>query len=131
MPVPVPETDNQPFWDYLRSGELRVQRCASCGQLRHPPRPACGACGSFEVEWAGMSGKGAVYSYIVSHQAVHPALADRVPFATVVVELDEGPRLTTNLVDVEPEDIEIGQRVELAPTALNDEITLPLFRARR
>ncbi len=128
LPLPQPDPDAQPFWDYARQGELRIQSCGDCGGLRHPPRAMCSRCGSFEVEWAAVSGRGTVYSYIVSHQAVHPALADQVPFATVLVELEEGPRLTSNLLDVEHDEIEIGMAVEVAFHPLTDEVTLPLFR---
>lgn len=127
LPRPVPEPENQPFWDALAEGELRVQRCSSCGTMRHPPRSMCSNCHSFDVEWITLSGVGSVYSYIVSHQAIHPALADRVPFATVIVELDEGPRMVSNLVDVAPEEISIGLRVRLKPQRLDDEIAIPLF----
>jgi len=126
--LPVPEFDNQPFWNALRVGELRIQRCTRCGEFRHPPQPMCPRCNDFEHEWALMSGRGTVFSYIVSHQAVHPSLRDRTPFATVMVELDEGPRMVSNLVGVAPEGIEIGMVVEVVFHAVNEEITLPLFR---
>jgi uncharacterized protein len=128
LPLPVAEGESQPFWDALSSGELRVQRCRSCLEFRQPPRAMCGACGSFEAEWAALSGRGTVYTYNVSHQAIHPALADRVPFATVVVELEEGPRLTSNLVDVAIADIAIGMPVELELRRVSEEVTLPFFR---
>jgi len=128
LPLPVPSEDNQPFWDSLRAGELRIQRCARCGTLRHPPRPMCARCHAFEVEWAPMSGRGTVYSYIVTHQPIHPALVDRVPFATVLVELEEGPRITSNLVDVPPAEVAIGLGVQVVFERASDEITLPLFR---
>ncbi len=128
LPLPVPSEDNQPFWDALNAGELRIERCARCGSLRHPPRPMCPHCHSFDAEWVRMSGRGVVYSYIVTHQPIHPAFVERVPFATVQVELEEGPRLTSNLVDVAPGEISIGMPVVLAPTRVSDAITLPLFR---
>lgn len=130
LPLPVASEDNQAFWDYLNQGELRIQRCASCGLLRHIPRPMCPRCRSFEHDWAPMSGRGTVYSYIVTHQPIHPALVDRVPFATVLVELEEGPRLTSNLVDMPPDAIEIGMSVEVVFERASEEITLPLFRRR-
>lgn len=126
--LPVPEPGNQPFWDALREGELRIQRCTGCGELRHPPQPMCPACNDFEREWALMSGRGSVYSYVVSHQAVHSSLRERTPFATVLVELDEGPRMVTNLVGVSPDEIEIGMAVEVVFHAVSEEITLPLFQ---
>ena len=128
LPVPQPDPNAQPFWDYARKGELRIQSCGECGGLRHPPRTMCSQCGSFDVEWVAVSGRGTVYSYIVSHQAVHPALAGQLPFATVLVELEEGPRLTSNLLDVEHDEIEIGMAVEVAFHPLTDEVTLPLFK---
>ena len=128
LPLPVPSEDNQTFWDYLNQGELRIERCAACGTMRHPPRPMCAECQSYEVEWVRVSGRGSVYSYIVTHQPIHPALVDKVPFATVIVELEEGPRLTTNLVDVAPAEIAIGMPVEVVFQRMNDQITLPLFR---
>lgn len=126
--LPVPEPDSQPFWDALRAGELRIQRCTACGELRHPPQPMCPRCNDFEHEWALMSGRGSVYSYVVSHQAVHASLRERTPFVTVLVELDEGPRMVTNLVDVPPDEVEIGMAVEVVFHEVDTEIVLPLFR---
>ncbi len=126
LPMPVPEPENQPFWDALATGELWVQSCADCGTMRHPPRPMCADCQSMAVDWVALSGAGHVYSYIVSYQAIHPALVGKLPFATVLVELDEGPRLVSNLIDVPPEEISIGLRVQLAPER-HGEMTLPFF----
>ncbi|MEX2031912.1 MAG: Zn-ribbon domain-containing OB-fold protein [Dehalococcoidia bacterium] len=128
FPAPVPSEENAPFWDALRRGELLLQACASCGRYQHPPRPMCGDCGSMERDWKAVSGRGSVYSYVVTHQAVHPAYQGFTPYATVLVALDEGPRMTTNLVGVAPEEIEIGMRVEVVFEAISDEVTLPLFR---
>lgn len=128
FPAPVPSQDNQPFWDALKQGELRIQCCASCGRLRHPPRLSCGECGSFEADWVPVSGRGVVYSYVVTHQAIHPAYQDHVPYASVLVELEEGVRMTSNLVDVPPGEISIGMPVRVVFERLDNEITLPLFR---
>lgn len=127
LPLPVPDEDSAPFWEYCREGELRAQRCTACGRLRHPPRPVCPQCGSTAVEWQLLSGRGRVFTYAVSHQAIHPALEGRVPFTTLVVELDEGLRFTSNLVEGSPA-IEIGTPVEVVFEPQNDEITLPRFR---
>lgn len=128
FPDPVPSEDNQPFWDALRRGELVIQECTACGALQHPPRSMCADCGSFERGWRQASGRGSVYSYIVSHQPIHPALQGFTPFATVLIELEEGPRMASNLVDVGPDEIEIGMPVEVVFEPLNEEITLPLFK---
>ncbi len=128
FPLPVPSEDSAPFWEYLQQGELRLQRCLDCATFAHPPRQMCGSCGSFEREWALVSGRGTVYSFVVTRQAIHPAFEGHTPYATVVVELEEGPRLTTNLLDVPVDDIEIEQPVEVAFVAVTEEVSLPLFR---
>jgi hypothetical protein len=127
LPPPVPDEDSAAFWEYCRAGELRAQRCTSCGRLRYPPRPTCPQCGATGVEWQQLSGRGRVFTYAVSHQAIHPALEGRVPFTTLVVELDEGLRMTSNLVEGSPP-IEIGTPVEVVFERQNDEITLPRFK---
>lgn len=128
LPLPAPTEETAPFWDGCREGELRIQRCAGCGAYRHPPRPMCRRCGSQEREWVPASGRGTVYSYVVAHQAVHPALEGRVPHAVVLVELEEGVLMTTNVVDCPPDEIEIGMPVAVTFERINDEITLPKFR---
>jgi hypothetical protein len=127
LPLPQPDEVSAPFWEYCREGELRAQRCTSCGLLRHPPRPTCPQCGSTDAEWQQLSGRGKVFTYGVSHQPIHPALEGRVPFTTLIVELDEGLRFTSNLVEGSPE-IEIGTAVEVVFERQNDEVTLPRFR---
>jgi hypothetical protein len=88
----------------------------------------CGDCGSMERAWKAVSGRGSVYSYVVTHQAVHPAYQGFTPHATVLVALEEGPRMTSNLVGVAPDEIEIGMPVQVVFEAISDEVTLPLFR---
>ena len=127
LPLPVPNEDTQPFWDYCKAGELRVQRCTSCGTLRHPPRPTCAECGSFDLEWVKLSGKGTIYTYSVSHQAIHAGLEGLIPHTAILVQLEEGPLVTSNLVEGD-ERVAIGLPVELAFDAVTDEITLPKFR---
>ena len=128
FPLPVPSEDSAPFWEYLQQGELRLQRCLVCSTFAHPPRLMCPECGSFDREWVAVSGRGTVYSYVVTRQAIHPSFEGHTPYATVVVELAEGPRLTSNLVDVAVDDIAIGLPVEVAFVTVSDEVTLPLFR---
>jgi|SRR5690606_4895614 len=127
LPLPIPDADTQPFWDYCKAGELRAQRCASCGRLRHPPRPTCAECGSFDLEWVKLSGRGTIYTYAVSHQAVHPALEGRIPHTAILVQLEEGPLMTSNLVEGDDR-VAIGLPVEVVFERVTDEITLPKFR---
>ena len=107
-PVPSITHDNRFFWDGVREGKLLIQRCL-CGKLRHPPGPMCPACRSLEWEAVEACGRGTVYSYVVAH---HPAIPPfEYPNAIVLVQLDEGIRVVSNLVGVEPDEIEIGMAV--------------------
>jgi uncharacterized protein len=128
-PRPALTQDNAFFFEGARQGKLLIQRCASCGTLRHPPRPACACCRSFEWDTVEASGKGTVYSYVVVHHPQIPAFDYPLPIA--VVELEEGTRLVADLVDVEPEAVTVGMPVTVAFVAVDEELTLPLFRPAR
>lgn len=128
FPLPVPSEDGAEFWEHLHAGEFRIQQCASCARLQHPPRTVCPGCGSAEHEWAQMSGRGSVFSFVVTHQAVHPAFEGHTPYVTVLVELEEGPRLASNLLDVAVDEVRIGMPVQVELVRVSDEVTLPLFR---
>lgn len=127
-PRPALTGDAAPFWRHVRDGVLHVQACGACGALRHPPRPRCAACHHADRRWVPVSGRAEVWSYTVCHPPVLDAFADRVPYVAVVVRLAEGPFLVSNLVGVEPDEVEVGMEVELAVTPLDDEVSLPLFR---
>jgi uncharacterized OB-fold protein len=107
---------------------LLLQRCAACGEFRYPPRPLCPKCGSFDVEWVQSSGRGFVYSWVVPYHPVHPAVVNLVPYNVVLVELDEGPRVASNLLETAPNEIRAGQRVEVVFEGIGDGITLFRFR---
>jgi uncharacterized protein len=128
-PRPDPQTaDDARFWSALAEGELRIQRCAACATFRHPPRPVCAHCGARESEAVGVAGSGEVWSCTVIHPPTLPAFADRTPYAAVVVRLDEGVFLVSNIVDCLVDDIAVGMRVELAITEVEPGLVLPLFR---
>ena len=128
LPLPQPSEEAQPFFAALAEKRLVIQRCAACQTLSHPPKAMCSRCQGTAFDWQPMSGKGEVYSYVVTHQAVHPAFVDHTPMATVEVQLAEGPRLTSNLIDVHPDDLRIGMPVEVVFEEVGDSVTLPLFR---
>ena len=92
--MPAPIGPNAEFYAFLARGELRLQRCSSCGTWRHPPRHRCASCGSTDVAWESVSGAGRVFTWTVTHRPVDPAFDP--PYAVVVVEVDEGPRLVGN-----------------------------------
>jgi hypothetical protein len=130
-PLPQATPETQDFWDGMTRGELRLQRCngAGCGKVYFPPRPFCPECASRDVSAFTASGKGKLHTFIVNYRPA-PGFEADAPYAIAVVELDEGPRLMTNLVGVEqsPEALRADMPVELAPERVTDEITLPKFR---
>ena len=127
-PIPRITPELAPFFAAAKRGELAVQRCTACGLRRFPPREVCSACWSRDVEWVAVPGTGEIYSFYLMHQVYHPGFAGEVPYPVVVVQLDEGPRVTSNLVDCPREAIRIGLPVEVVFEELSPEVTLPKFR---
>ena len=130
-PIPRPQTDldTEGFWEGVKRHELVFQRCKQCGTWLHPPRPMCPKCHSLEKEWVPVSGKGAVYSWVTYHEPPHPGF--KAPYSVVLVELEEGVRLISNMVDTKPEEIHIGMPVEVVFDDLGEDLTLPKFRKVR
>jgi len=126
-PTPEINDENRAFWEGCRQGELRVQKCSNCGHIRHLS-PACPQCLKAEHEWIAASGRGTVYSWIVVHQRYNRAFEEDLPYNVTIVELDEGPRMVTSLVDVENQDIKAGTLVEVVFDRVTEEITLPKFK---
>ena len=127
-PIPSVTPELTPFFDAAKRRELVVQRCCGCGAMRFPAREICSQCLSRQVEWVPVSGRGEIFSYNVMHQVYHPGFATEVPYAVVVVKLDEGAKMISNLVGVAPQDIRVGMRVEVVFEDVSDEVTLPKFR---
>jgi uncharacterized OB-fold protein len=126
-PTPVLTVDNAFYWESAARGELRIQACDDCGALCHPPSPLCPACHSPRRVTRAMSGRGHVASFIIVHHPPNPWV--ELPIAVVDVELDEGPQVTSNVVDVAFEDIDIGLEVEVLFAATEDPtLGVPLFR---
>ena len=130
-PVPAITDAMRPFFAAARDHRLVVQRCAVCGTLRFPAREICTQCISRDAEWVPVAGRGTVFSYSVVHQVYDPGFAGLVPYAVVIVELEEGVRLVSNLVYCKPADIRIGMPVEVVFEVLTPEVTLPKFRPAR
>ena len=125
MPTPTPETKH--YWDGAKDGKLILQKCNDCSDNYFPPRPFCPKCGSRSVQEFQASGKGSLYSYVINHL---PSPGFTPPFAIAVVELEEGPRLMSNIVECEqtPEALELDMPLEVTFEKLNDDITLPQFK---
>lgn len=126
-PLPQPSETSRPFWEGTKAHELRLQRCRDCGKRIFYPRSICPFCLSERLEWVTASGKGKVYSYTVVRRAVHPAFQADVPYVLAIVELDEGPRLTTNIVGVEPEEVRVDMPVRAAYDDVTPDVSLLKF----
>jgi uncharacterized protein len=126
---PLVSPDTKFFWDGTAIGELRIQRCGSCGMLRHPPGPMCPACGAARPQYDVAAGTGEVYSYVVHH---HPPVPGRkLPIVVALVQLPEGVRMVGELLDVSPQRARVGLPVRVAFARLDDELTLPAWREER
>jgi uncharacterized protein len=126
-PIPAVTPEMKPFFDAAKRHELVVQRCTQCGAHRFPAREICSNCLSREAEWVKVSGRGTVFSYNVMHQVYHPGFADEVPYAVVVISLEEGAKMTSNLVGMKPHDIKIDMPVKVVFEEITEDITLPKF----
>jgi uncharacterized protein len=122
--APVVVDEDRFFWDGIHDGLLLLRQCARCGRLQHPPSPMCPECGSLEWSVRQMSGRGTVHSWIVSH---HPSDPDDTPRIAAVIDLAEGPRFVSNLVDCEPDGVVNDMPVEVVFIDV-DSVRLPQFR---
>ena len=128
LPQPTPES--QPFWDACVRRELIVQQCNACGRLWLPPSNRCQHCWSEDVAWTPVSGHASLYSFTVYRRAYAPELVDQLPYVVAVVELDEGPRLITNIVGADPGDVRVGMPLEVVFDDIAEGVTLHAFRPR-
>jgi uncharacterized protein len=126
--LPVIEDDTRPFWDAAREGRLLIRSCRSCGAVHHYPRPFCPSCWSDDVEWVHASGRANLYTWSTVHRNDLPPFREQVPYVAAVVELDEGPKMMTRLVDCEPDRLEVGLALEAAFETLTDDVTIVVFR---
>jgi uncharacterized OB-fold protein/acyl dehydratase len=124
-PRPALTQDNRFFFDGAKQHQLLIQRCTNCGTLRHPPRPACGTCRSFEWDTLVASGRGTIYSFVVNHYPKVPAFD--YPLVVALVELEEGTRVVANVSGITPEEVAIGMPVMVGFEDWDDDLTLPVF----
>jgi uncharacterized protein len=127
---PEPRKDglNGEFYAHCAAGELRFQRCEDCGSWRHMPRYACAHCGSGRWRWALSSGRGKVYSWTVAHRAFHPAFEAELPYAVAIIEMSEGVRLVSQVVDVAYNELRLDMSVAVVFEALPTGTMLPKFK---
>lgn len=126
-PLPRPSDHSAEFWSATTEGRFLIQRCDRCEEAIFYPRVNCPACGSTELTSIAASGRGSVFTYTIARRPTHRAFADAGPYVIAIVELEEGPHLTTNIVDCDPEDVSIGMAVELTFAPEAEGVALPLF----
>jgi uncharacterized protein len=127
-PLPRPTVVSAPFWETAKQHRLVVQECRSCGNVQHYPRPFCLRCAATDLGWKECTGKGTVYAFTVVRQAANAAFAEDVPYVHAVIELAEGPHMTTNITGCAPEDVRVGMPVHAVFEDANAEITLIRFQ---
>ena len=123
-PIPRPSGTTRPFWDGLNERKVQIQRCDGCDSWVFYPRTRCPSCLSDLLIWREVSGQGVLYTYTLARQPTAPHFADETPQQLAVVELDEGVRMTSTLVNVEPSDIVIGMRLRPYFDQVTDAVTL-------
>src|SRR3990172_7397519 len=128
LPIPVADEESGPFFEGAKQRKLMLLRCASCGTWRLPGRERCADCWSTEFEWAQASGRGKLYTFGIMHQQYHPSFAEAIPYNFAFVELEEGPRLATNIVDCPNEELRTDMPVEAVFDDVSEETTLVRFR---
>ena len=127
-PLPRIDEESRGYWEALARHELYFQRCRQCGTKRFPPRAVCPVDLSSSTEWVRASGRGTVYSFTVTYQNQAPGFRESLPYVLAVVELDEGPRMMTNIVGCSAEDVRVGMAVEIDYDDVTPEITLAKFK---
>jgi len=130
-PLPHIDEENRPWWEALKRRELYIQKCRDCGASRYYPRALCPECLSSSTEWIRCSGKGAIYTFTVTHQNQAAGFRDSLPYVMAYVELAEGVKMLTNVVDCAPEQVRIGMPVEVVYEDVTPEVTLAKFRPAR
>lgn len=130
-PLPTITDENREFWEGARRGKLRMQKCRDCGHIRYPISHCCPKCLSYNFEWTDLSGRGEVFSYVVFHQLYNQAFKEDVPYNVALVQLEEGPRMYSNVVGVDNDAVKVGDKVEAVFDPVTPEVTIPRFRLRQ
>jgi uncharacterized protein len=130
-PLPAPTRESKPYWDAMKEGRFRLQHCASCGRVRHYPKPVCPHCFSMESEWRDAPLGGKVHSWTVCHHPFNFFFKQQAPYIVALVDMEVGVRVNAPLRGLAESDLEIGRRVTLGFEPVNEDVTLPFFTAAR
>jgi len=126
-PLPRISGETRPFWEACRRGELLIQKCNSCEEFQFYPRGICSNCWTTDIAWFKSSGRGTVWTYTVTYQNRTAGFAEEVPYILALVELEEGVKMFTNIVQCNPGDVAIGMPVEVTFVEASDRISVPFF----
>ncbi len=127
-PLPHLDEENRPWWEALKRHELYLQKCRDCGALRYYPRALCPECLSSRTDWIRARGTGKVYTFTITYQNTAPGFRESLPYVLAYVELDEGLKMLTNIIDCRPEEVRIGMPVAVVFEDVTPEVTLAKFR---
>lgn len=130
LPTPVPGPESGPYWEAAARHQLLLPACRRCGHVWAPPTVRCPACLTADPEWRAMSGRGRVFTFTVFRRAYHPAYRDALPYVVAVVELEEGPRMVTNIVGCPPEDVACDLPVRVTFEARGEHVLTQFTPAR-
>jgi uncharacterized protein len=127
--LPNPDNETLPFWDGAREGRLVIRRCNACGEAFFYPRPFCPRCWSDDVGWIDASGRATLYTWSIVHVNDLPPFHERVPYVAAIVTLEEGPRMMTNVVGVDFDDLDADMALRVTFRSISDEppVTIPVF----
>jgi uncharacterized OB-fold protein len=127
-PLPKPNADTRIFWEQCKEHRLTFQKCNDCNHVRWPPALLCPQCHSVSHDGIVSPGRGTVYTFVVYHQAFHPAFKEDLPYVVAVIKLEEGPQIVSNIVGCDPVKVACDMPVELIWEDITDEFSLPKFQ---
>ena len=127
-PLPKPSKWSQPFWDNAKKHKLTLKKCKDCGHIDHPPYLYCTNCSSDNSEWVEASGKGKLVAYAVNTYMVPFPFWDDMPYVVAMIELEEGVRMISNIVECNPDELKNGMALEVVFDDVSDEFTLPKWK---
>ncbi len=126
--LPTPDGDTEEFWRAAAYGRLLIKRCSDCHKAHYYPRPFCPYCWSDSVAWEEAGGNATLYTYSIVHRNDLPPFGQKVPYVAAVVDLEEGPRVMTNVVDCDFDDVFVGMELRVTFQRISDEISIPVFK---
>ncbi|PKB63680.1 MAG: hypothetical protein BZY80_05990 [SAR202 cluster bacterium Io17-Chloro-G2] len=127
-PLPTISGETKPFWDACRQGNLLIQRCGSCQEYQFYPRGICANCWCEDIQWVTASGRGTVWTFTETRQNRTPGFEEEIPYVLALVELEEGVKMFTNIIECDPKEVKIGMAVEVTFVQANQQVSIPYFK---